>query len=79
MANKLVFQDESFAFSNAKGVGFYSTAPVVQRAAGSGAAVGTSAVVSGGYGYSTTQATAILTLVNEIRATLVGLGFMIGS
>ncbi len=63
-------------------ISFYGvTPPVVQRAAGSGSAVATTAPTnSTPYGYTTSaQAAAIVTLVNEIRATLVGLGLMVGS
>ncbi len=62
-------------------ISFYGVTPVAQRAAGSGSAVATTApTTSTPYGYTTSaQAAAIVTLVNEIRATLVGLGLMVGS
>jgi len=63
-------------------IGFYGVAtPVAQRAAGSGAAVTTTAsTTTSPAGYTTTtQANAIVTLLNEVRATLVGLGLMVGS
>jgi len=62
-------------------VSFYGAAPVVQRAGAGQAAVGTTAATATapvGYG-STTQADAIVTLVNEMRAALVGVGIMKGS
>jgi len=58
-------------------VGFYGTTPVVQAAVPQ-AAISTSSVISGGYGYATTQATAIITLLNNVRAALVGCGLMAG-
>ena len=62
-------------------IAFYGATPVVQRAAGSGAAVTTTAsTTTSPAGYATTtQANAIVTLLNEVRATLVGLGLMVGS
>lgn len=62
-------------------IGFYNATPVAQRAAGSGAAVSTTAATqTTPWGFSTsTQANAIVTLLNEIRATLTGLGLMTGT
>jgi len=62
-------------------ISFYGATPVAQRAAGSGtAASATAATTTSPWGYATsTQANAIVTLVNEIRATLVGMGAMVGS
>lgn len=63
-------------------IGFYGVATAVaQRASGSGAAVTTTAsTTTSPAGYTTTtQANAIVTLLNEIRATLTGVGLMVGS
>lgn len=62
-------------------VAFYGATPVVQRSGSSQAAVSTTAsTTSTPYGFSTsTQADAIVTLVNEIRATLVENGMIAGS
>lgn len=67
-------------------VGFYGTAPIAQRSSASQAAVATTAAVAitsvttGAYAYaSSTQANAIITLVNELRAALVALGAIKGS
>lgn len=62
-------------------VGFYGTTPVAQRAGAAQAAVATAAATKtspAGFA-TTTQANAIVALVNEIRATLVALGLMKGS
>ena len=60
---------------------FHDAAPVIQRAGAAQAAVAaTGATNVGPYGYSTlAQADAIVTLVNEIRATLVEKGLMKGA
>lgn len=62
-------------------IGFYAATPVAQRAAGTGAAVAITASTSTTpFGYTTAaQADAIVRLVNEMRATLTGLGLMVGS
>lgn len=63
-------------------IGFYGVAtPVSQRQGAAGAAVGTAISTSTSpFGFATsTQANAIVTLVNEIRASLVALGIMRGS
>jgi len=64
-----------------KKLGFYGTAPVTQRSGSAQAAVATTAsTTTSPAGYSTTtQANAIVTLVNEIRAVLSGLGLMAGA
>jgi hypothetical protein len=59
-------------------ISFYNAAPVAQRCGAAQAAVGTTAPVSGGFGYTEAQAQAIITLLNEIRATLVATGLMKG-
>ena len=64
-------------------ISFYNAAPVAQRSGAAEAAVATtgSAASTGTvYGYTTAaQADGIVTLVNEMRATLVALGLMKGS
>jgi hypothetical protein len=60
-------------------IGFYNASPVVQRSGSIQAAVPTTAPTNASpYGFSQTQAQAIITLLNEIRATLVGVGLMKG-
>ena len=62
-------------------VAFHGATPVVQRSGAAQAAVSTTASTTttpAGYA-TTTQANAIVTLVNEIRATLVANGLMKGS
>lgn len=60
---------------------FHNSTPVIQRAGAAQAAVATTASTNiAPYGYTTSaQADAIVTLVNEIRATLVEKGLMKGS
>lgn len=62
-------------------VGFCGATPVVKRVGAAGAAVATTgASNSTPYGFtSAAQADAIVTLVNELRATLVALGLHKGS
>jgi hypothetical protein len=56
-----------------------NASPIAQRSGAAQTAVPTTAPTnSSPYGYSQAQATAILTLLNEIRTTLVGLGLMKG-
>jgi hypothetical protein len=60
-------------------ISFYNAAPVPQRSGAAQAAVGTAAPTnSTPYGFSEAQAQAIVTLLNEIRATLVDVGLMKG-
>ena len=60
-------------------ISFYNANPIAQRSGAAQAAIPTTAPTnSSPYGYSQAQATAIITLLNEIRATLVGLGLMKG-
>lgn len=60
---------------------FHNSTPVVQRSGASQAAVATTAATNiAPYGYTTAaQADAIITLLNEIRATLVEKGLMAGA
>jgi hypothetical protein len=61
-------------------IAFYNATPVSQRSGAAQAAVPTTAPTnSSPYGYSQAQAQAIVTLLNEMRATLVSLGLMKGS
>lgn len=62
-------------------VGFYGTAPIAQRTGAAQAAVSaTAAQTTTPYGFSTsTQADAIVTLVNELRSSMVALGLIKGS
>jgi UDP-N-acetyl-D-mannosaminuronic acid transferase (WecB/TagA/CpsF family) len=62
-------------------IAFYGATPVVQRSGSVQAAVATTAATTTTpYGFSTlTQANAIVTLVNEIRATLVANGMIAGA
>jgi UDP-N-acetyl-D-mannosaminuronic acid transferase (WecB/TagA/CpsF family) len=62
-------------------IGFYGVAPIAQRSGAAQAAVTTTASTTttpAGYA-TTTQADAIVTLVNELRAALVALGAIKGS
>lgn len=61
-------------------VGFIGAVPVVQRASADQAALATTgATTSTPYGYSQAQANGLIAGFNEIRATLVALGFWKGS
>ena len=62
-------------------LGFYNASPIAQPASANQAAVATTAATqTTPYGYSTqAQADAIITLLNEMRTTLVNLGLMKGS
>jgi hypothetical protein len=60
-------------------IAFYNATPIPQRSGAAQAAVPTTAPTnSAPYGFGQAQAAAILTLLNEIRATLVTLGLMKG-
>ena len=60
-------------------IAFYNATPVSQRSGSAQAAVATTAPTNTSpYGFSQAQAAQILALLNEIRATLVGLGLMKG-
>jgi hypothetical protein len=60
-------------------ISFYNATPAPQRSGAVQAAVDATAPTNAApYGFSQTQAAAILTLLNEIRATLVGIGLMKG-
>lgn len=62
-------------------ISFYGVTPVVQRSGSSQAATATTAATTTTpWGFTTsTQANAIVTLVNEMRTVLVNLGLMKGS
>jgi hypothetical protein len=60
-------------------ISFYNVTPVPQRSGAAQAEVpATAPTNSTPYGFSEAQAQAIVTLLNEIRATLVGAGLMKG-
>lgn len=69
--------------STSDAVGFYGVTPVAQPTSSNEAAVTTSASVSISatqWGFATsTQATALVTLVNQLRADLVTVGIIKGS
>lgn len=64
-------------------ISFYGLTPIVQRTGSAGAKVTTTSAITcsiGGWGYDTaTQANAIVTLVNELRATLIAYGLHTGA
>lgn len=62
-------------------ISFYNATPIVQRSGAAQAAVAvTGSTTSTPYGYTTSaQADGIVTLLNEIRTTLVNLGLIKGS
>ena len=62
-------------------LGFYNVTPIAQRSGSAQASVATTASTqTTPYGYTTaTQADAIITLVNELRAWAVAQGFIKGS
>lgn len=71
----------SFGLNTSSKISFYGVTPVVQRAGAAQAAVGTTAATTTtpwGFG-SSTQADAVITLVNEMRAALVALGVIKGA
>lgn len=82
MADQLSRKDPDgtkFGISATDLIGFYGVAPVVQPAMSANAAVATTAVISSStsatcFGYTSAQATAIITLVNALRAAGVTLG-----
>ncbi|MFY9641858.1 MAG: hypothetical protein WCD20_15865 [Rhodomicrobium sp.] len=60
-------------------IAFYNVSPVAQSSGASQAAIPTTAPTNATpYGFSQAQAQAIITLLNEIRATLVAVGLMKG-
>ncbi len=60
-------------------IAFYNATPVPQRSGAAQAAIDTTAPTNATpYGFSQAQAQAIITLLNEIRATLAGVGLMKG-
>jgi hypothetical protein len=60
-------------------IAFYNATPIAQRSGAAQAAVPSTAPTNASpFGFSQAQAAAILTLLNEIRATLVALGLMKG-
>jgi hypothetical protein len=73
----------SLCSSTSEKLSFYGVTPITQRTSASQAAVVTTAAISTTsekWGFSTsTQANAIITLVNELRAALVAVGLIKGS
>lgn len=72
-------QPVQFGGSATATLGFYGATPVAQPALSAYAAVATTAVINSSissscFGYTSAQATAIVTLVNGLRAALVSLG-----
>lgn len=70
-----------FGTTTGQKIGFYNTTPIAQRSGSAQTAVATaSSTQSTPWGYSTqAQADAIVTLVNELRAWAVSIGFIKGS
>jgi hypothetical protein len=67
--------------TSAELVGFYGATPVAQRQSSAMPAIATTAVISSStsatcFGYTSAQATGIITLVNELRAAAVALGLI---
>lgn len=61
-------------------ISLYGVTPIVQRSGSAQAAVVTTAATSTSpYGFTSTQANAIVTLVNELRAWAVAIGGIKGS
>jgi hypothetical protein len=60
-------------------VALHGAAPVAQRSGAAQAAVVTTTPATSQYGYTLAQATAIITLLNEIRAALVEKGIIAGA
>jgi hypothetical protein len=76
------WQITALANSPSGTLGFYGTTPITQRTSAAEALVTTTPATSGGtfFGYQTAaQANALVTLVDEIRNTLVALGLFKGS
>lgn len=62
-------------------IGFYGATPITQRASSAVPAVVTTAAINSSissscFGYTSAQATAIVALVNELRAAAVALGLI---
>ena len=70
-----------FGTGTTQKMGFYNTTPIAQRSGSAQAAVVTTSATNGSpWGYTTqSQADAIVTLVNELRAWAVAIGFIKGS
>jgi hypothetical protein len=60
-------------------LGFFGASPTTQPASANQAAVATTTPTLAAYGFTSAQATALLTLTNEMRTVLVNLGLMKGS
>lgn len=67
--------------SSARALGFYGATAVTQRQSSAMAAVATTAAINASissscFGFTSAQATAIVVLVNELRAAAVALGLI---
>lgn len=67
--------------NSAEAIGFYGATPVTQRQSSAVAAVPTTAAINSSissscFGFTSAQATAIVALVNELRAAAVALGLI---
>lgn len=71
----------SFGLSTSEKISFYGVTPVAQQSGAAQAAVGTAAsTATSPYGFATsTQADAVVTLLNEVRQCLVDVGLIAGS
>ena len=65
--------------ATAQKLAFHNSTPVIQRAGAAQAAVVTTGSALAAYGYTESQANAIVTLINEIRAALVEKGLIAGA
>lgn len=76
-------QPVQFGGTNTATIGYYGATPVAQQSGAGQAAVATTAAASVSatqWGFTTsTQANAIITLVNQLRSDLVDLGLIKGS
>lgn len=67
--------------TSAELIGFYGATPIAQRQSSAVAAVATTAAINSSissscFGFTSAQATAIVALVNELRAAAVALGLI---
>jgi hypothetical protein len=71
----------SFGYDTTEKISLYGVTPIAQRSGAAQTAVSTTASTSTTpYGYATsTQATAVVTLVNELRAACVAVGIIAGA
>jgi hypothetical protein len=70
----------TFGQSTADKISFYGVTPIIQRANSNQAIADTTTPVSSSpFGFGSTQAAGIITLVNEMRAALIAIGIIKGS